>query len=188
MRRDAQQRRAALLAAAEDCFRERGFLVPLEAIAQRAGVGRGTLYRNFAGRLELVLALFDDELARVEQSLPALTDPEQAIRDFVLRGARMAALYNRLAADMPADAASQAGFQALQQRALHLLEPVIQAARAGGRLREGIAASDILLLVRMVGGVHSPSYGPEQLGAVSASAFRLVAEGVFKPKPAPAPT
>lgn len=179
MRRDARERRAALLVAAEACFRERGFLVPLDDIARRAGVSRGTLYRNFADRMALVLALFDDELTHLGDSLADVSDTGQALREFVLGGARMAALYNRLAADMPADHGSHAGLLGLHARAIKLLEPIVRAAKAQGRLRRDVTPADILLLGRMVGGVLSPWYGAEQARANTEAAFRLISAGVL---------
>ena len=52
-RRDAQDNRDRLIAAAREVFAESGFDVPLDAIARRAGVGRATLYRNFSDRYAL---------------------------------------------------------------------------------------------------------------------------------------
>ena len=54
LRRDAKVRRERLLAAAVELFLEEGVDVPLEKIADRAKVGRATLYRNFADRGELL--------------------------------------------------------------------------------------------------------------------------------------
>lgn len=56
---DPEGRREAILQAALELFDERGFhgtAVPV--IAERAGVGAGTLYRNFASKEELVNVLF----------------------------------------------------------------------------------------------------------------------------------
>jgi AcrR family transcriptional regulator len=47
-RADAQRNRRRLLEAAAELFRERGLEVSVAEIARRAGVGRGTLFRNFA--------------------------------------------------------------------------------------------------------------------------------------------
>ena len=46
-RADARRNRMAILAAAESAFAEEGIGVPVDEIARRAGVGAGTLYRNF---------------------------------------------------------------------------------------------------------------------------------------------
>src|SRR3712207_594077 len=53
-RRDAQRNREALLAAARMVLAERGVGAPLEAVAQRAGVAIGTLYRHFPVRAALI--------------------------------------------------------------------------------------------------------------------------------------
>ncbi|WP_255567994.1 TetR/AcrR family transcriptional regulator [Brevundimonas sp. PAMC22021] len=59
-RKDVVQNRTALLHAARDVLAEQGLEAPLDLIAERAGVGRATLYRHFADRTELVLAVLID--------------------------------------------------------------------------------------------------------------------------------
>lgn len=46
-RRDARRNRARIIAAAAEVFREEGASAPLDLVALRADVGRGTLYRHF---------------------------------------------------------------------------------------------------------------------------------------------
>jgi AcrR family transcriptional regulator len=66
LRRDAQERRGKLIAAAQREFAERGVDASLEKIARDAGVGIGTLYRHFPTRLDLLMAAFKP---RVEEFL-----------------------------------------------------------------------------------------------------------------------
>ncbi|MDE8756984.1 helix-turn-helix domain containing protein [Pectobacterium polaris] len=66
MRRDAALRREKLLDAAEIEFGLRGVNTPLEAVAERAGVGPGTFYRNFPDRQALLDSLLDRSLTRME--------------------------------------------------------------------------------------------------------------------------
>lgn len=66
MRRDAALRREKLLDAAEIEFGLGGISIPLESVAERAGVGAGTFYRNFPDRQALLDALLDRSLARME--------------------------------------------------------------------------------------------------------------------------
>jgi AcrR family transcriptional regulator len=57
-RSHARRNHEALVAAARDVFAEQGVDAPLEAVARRAGVGIGTLYRHFSSREALVEAIF----------------------------------------------------------------------------------------------------------------------------------
>jgi AcrR family transcriptional regulator len=58
--------RQAILAAARRLFAEQGFQVPLSAIGRAAGVSQGVLYRHFRGRLDLAIAVFEDNLHELE--------------------------------------------------------------------------------------------------------------------------
>ncbi|NLE99323.1 MAG: TetR/AcrR family transcriptional regulator [Propionibacterium sp.] len=59
--------RRALLAAAKQLFAERGYAVPLNAIAKTAGVGQGVLYRHFPRRIDLAFAVFEENFAELEE-------------------------------------------------------------------------------------------------------------------------
>jgi AcrR family transcriptional regulator len=82
VRRDVSRNRAAILQAARELVSEPGEL-RLNAIAQRAGVGQGTLYRHFASREELLAALYTDEvddLVELAEALVAAHAPDEALR------------------------------------------------------------------------------------------------------------
>jgi len=57
MRADAQRNRQRLLEAAREVFDEQGAAASLDAVAKKAGVGVGTLYRHFPNRFDLVEAV-----------------------------------------------------------------------------------------------------------------------------------
>ena len=61
-RADARRNYDKVVAAARDAFAERGEATSLEEIARRAGVGIGTLYRNFPNRQALLEAVYVDEV------------------------------------------------------------------------------------------------------------------------------
>jgi AcrR family transcriptional regulator len=61
-RRDAQERRDKLIAAAQGEFAAHGVDASLEKIARDAGVAIGTLYRHFPTRLDLLMAAFKPRL------------------------------------------------------------------------------------------------------------------------------
>ena len=61
-RADAERNRRRLLDAAAEVFGERGLDVGVAEIAQRAGVGRGTLFRNFPTKEDLIAAIVVDQM------------------------------------------------------------------------------------------------------------------------------
>lgn len=63
----AAENRRAILAAAREVFNERGFHAPLSAVAKRAGVGQGVLYRHFRTRLDLAFETFESNFAEFEE-------------------------------------------------------------------------------------------------------------------------
>lgn len=72
-RSDAVANRERLIEAAREVFAERGFAAEMKEIAERAGVGIGTIYRNFATKEELAEALcmqlIDEVPALAEEAL-----------------------------------------------------------------------------------------------------------------------
>ncbi len=86
-RKDAARNYDALLTAAREAFAEHGAAASLEDIARRAGVGIGTLYRNFPTRRHLFESLYADEvdaLCRVAQEVAGL-DPWEALTTWLNR-------------------------------------------------------------------------------------------------------
>jgi AcrR family transcriptional regulator len=65
MRQDALRNRERLLVAADAMFREHGVEVSVGEIADAAGVGRGTLFRNFRNKDALIAAVVAVRLSEV---------------------------------------------------------------------------------------------------------------------------
>jgi len=76
MRADARLNNERLLAAARRVFTRDGGSASMEAIAKEAGVGVGTLYRHFPRRIDLVEAVYrndvDELIAGAEKSVNEL--------------------------------------------------------------------------------------------------------------------
>jgi AcrR family transcriptional regulator len=76
LRRDAARNRTKILAAAQAAFNADGVEVGVEVIAQRAGVGVGTLYRRFPTKEHLIDAVVDELLGSL------LAAAESALEDY----------------------------------------------------------------------------------------------------------
>jgi AcrR family transcriptional regulator len=82
VRIDARENRARILEAARRALAEDGG-TSMNQIAQQAGVGPGTLYRNFPTREALVLAVYQLEIDQLTGSAPGLLatlPPLEALR------------------------------------------------------------------------------------------------------------
>src|SRR4051812_23693421 len=84
----ADKKRERLLAAAEALFARDGVSAPMPAVAAAAGIGVGSLYRQFASKEELVAALARKRMHHVEEELDAslaLPDAWNGIEQFLWR-------------------------------------------------------------------------------------------------------
>jgi AcrR family transcriptional regulator len=94
MRADAVKNRARILEAAEEIFASEGISVPVDRVAERAGLGVGTLYRHFPTKEALFEAIV---VSRLEQLLElvraqcAAPDPGPALFSFLREFAGQAA-------------------------------------------------------------------------------------------------
>jgi AcrR family transcriptional regulator len=87
-RADAQRNRERLLATALKLFTSSKKEVTLSAVAERAGVGIGTLYRHFPTRDALVEAVYRHEVERLSDAAPALLKKmpaEKALEEWLTR-------------------------------------------------------------------------------------------------------
>src|SRR5450755_2385709 len=156
MRADAQRNRARLLEAAVRAFAQEGPEVTLDAIARRAGVGIGTLYRHFPTREALVEAAYRHGVENLcdaaQQLLTSEEQPDVALemwmRDFV----GYVATKRGLAATLKLDGADTHAdlFAYVHDRIRGALKSLIDAAAATGRIRSDVEGAD---LMRALGGI-----------------------------------
>lgn len=87
LRRDARRNREHILAVAREVFSEVGLDASLDAIAKRAGVGAGTLYRHFPDREALVAGVLEGAQPDLVQAHAAIigadVDSGTALQDWL---------------------------------------------------------------------------------------------------------
>jgi len=84
-RKSAEQRSDDILAASAAVFAEQGYRrTDVQHIADRAGVGKGTVYRFFPTKQALFLATVEDSVSRlratVNEAVAGLADPVERVR------------------------------------------------------------------------------------------------------------
>ncbi|HYA67438.1 MAG TPA: TetR/AcrR family transcriptional regulator [Acidimicrobiales bacterium] len=95
LRADALKNRLRILEAAEEVFAAEGVNAPVDTVAERAGLGVGTLYRNFPTKealFEAIVVMRIEELAQAIESVAGAEDPGKAFFDFLRLLAGRAAL------------------------------------------------------------------------------------------------
>ncbi|MFJ7497313.1 TetR/AcrR family transcriptional regulator [Streptomyces sp. NPDC097727] len=135
-----------------ECARETFAHTPdatLKSVARGAGVGQGTMYRHFPTSDHLLLAVYEDEiegLADAAAPLLELHEPPQALRLWLERlaaqGGPGTAARRAVAAATRSDISTPA-----YARISSALEVLLGALRAEHRLRPGVTAHEVLLLM-----------------------------------------
>src|SRR5580700_1706193 len=161
--RQAEARRndRAVLDAARDVFAAHGAGAPISAVAERAGVGMGTLYRRYGSKTELLQRMC---VLAMEQGTEAASEALQAddpwaglcgyIRACVeMRSGALGSLAGQI--EMTDEMLSTA------RRGMTLAREVVARAHRAGSLRADVTALDIALLIgsssRRVPGPAAPN-------------------------------
>ena len=153
-RKDAARNYDALLAAAREAFAEHGAEASLEDIARRAGVGIGTLYRNFPTRRHLFETVYADEvntLVRVAQEV-ADQEPWQALTAWLDRFAGY--MVTKRAVREALDDGSEI-FAACRKSMYAAGGPLLARAQEAGEARKDMDFTDLL---RMVAGIMATTF------------------------------
>jgi AcrR family transcriptional regulator len=151
MRADAVKNRARILAAAEEVFATEGVSVPIDRVAEKAGLGVGTLYRHFPTKEALfeaiVVARLEDLLETVKAQVEA-GDAGDALFSFLRSMAGQASAKRDLF-----DALGSAGIDIKSQCSEMVdemkqnVDVLRQRAAAAGALRCDVSTDEIFGLV-----------------------------------------
>ena len=160
LRADAARNRELLLAAAADEFAERGLDASVADIARRAGVGKGTVFRHFATKDDLIAAIVLDRLnalIALGERLSNAVDPGAALLEFLSAAARQ-----RQQRDLSfLQEAGELNAEVTHARAamLETVNTLLARAREYGAVRADVTGTDVFLL--MCAPNHVTGYLPD---------------------------
>ncbi len=148
VRADAKRNTDALLEAALTVFAASGVDAPVREIAEKAGVGIGTVYRHFPQRSDLIAAVFRREIDACADAALILTGqyaPFDALARWMQRYAAFIATKRGLAKALHSgDPAFDALPAYFSQRLQPALQTLLASAEAAGEVRPDVEASDLL--------------------------------------------
>ena len=161
-RADARRNYDKLIAAALAAFTEEGGSASLEEIARRAGVGIGTLYRNFPTRQDLLEAVYVEEVEAVCQTAENLMGdpPWEALVAWLHRflgyiGTKQALadeLFSYLGRDADVFRGCRTAFYAAGEK-------LLVRGQESGVVRSDVSIEDVVMLVAGIAKVQPASPG-----------------------------
>ncbi|MFJ3553136.1 TetR/AcrR family transcriptional regulator [Streptomyces sp. NPDC090114] len=153
-RADMVRNRHLLLTAATEAFAEGGVDVSMGEIAQRAGVAKGTVFRHFPSKDDLLAAitlrLLDGLVGTAERLLKA-DDAGAALREFMTAGVETLTADRAFCEVIGRPSLQHAEVRAEIARLCDTVEALTARAREQGAVRGDITGTDVVLLL---GGIH----------------------------------
>ena len=147
-RADAVRNRERVLEAAKAVFSAGGPEASLEAVARRAGVGIGTLYRHFPTRAALFAAVYRREvehLASLAEQLKAEAAPAEALRRWMRSNVEFVATKKGMSAALALAAHGSSELSAYTfDRLTQAVGALLDRAVAAGEIRHDISPEDLL--------------------------------------------
>ncbi len=153
-RADMVRNRRRLLGAATAAFAERGVEVSTGEIAQRAGVAKGTVFRHFASKDDLLAAItlqILDQLIHTADRLLEADDAAEALREFMTAGVEVLAADRAFCEVVGRPSLQHAEVRDAIDHLCDAAEALTARAREQGDVRSDITGTDIVLLL---GGIH----------------------------------
>ena len=186
LRSDAARNRESLLRAAAEEFAERGLDASVADIARRAGVGKGTVFRHFATKDDLIAAIVLDRvnaLDAVGERLLEAADPGAALLEFLTVAAQQQQQRD-LSFLQEAGELSPAVDDA-RSRMFQTIHALVGRAREHGAVRTDVTGSDVILLMCAPG--YVTSYVPDAPPGLWRRYLALIFDGLRPDGASPLP-
>lgn len=166
MRADAKRNYELLVTAARKVFDQEGGGASMDAIAKEAGVGIGTLYRHFPKRIDVVEAVYRedvDELDTVARAVVIDLEPWPAFVAWLEAFVRYAMGKKRFMNELHEAFEKDPGLRvASRERIVSALSIVLTRAQEAGVVRTDVDAPDLMQLLGSM--CMSATLTPDQSG------------------------
>ncbi|WP_405161440.1 TetR/AcrR family transcriptional regulator [Nocardia sp. NBC_01499] len=156
LRADAARNQQRIIAAARELFADHGLEITLDDVAERAGVGVGTVYRRFANKKELITEVFEQSISEFAEAADTAyrhADPWFGLVEFFEYACRHMAM-NRGFSEVMLELEDDVDrFVIVRDRIKPTVMAIVDRARDAGVLAPGIEPSDFFALIHMVDGI-----------------------------------
>jgi len=152
LRADARRNLVRVLDAAREVFAEQGIDAPVTEIADRAGVGVGTIFRRFPTKDDLLVAVVEQRTQQlIEAADLALEspDPGAALRGFMETATAMQ-ISDVCWCEAGADLFEREGIRELTDVLVGKIGELLTSAQTAGQIRSDVRALDIPVLLMAV--------------------------------------
>lgn len=156
-RSDALANRQKILAAAAVVYSEEGLGVTLDRIARAAGVGVGTVYRNFSNKSELIDAVLAERLEAIMElahSCAAEEDPREGLFRFLRTVGGWIKDSMALGQLLEGRGESQDSMLAARDEFIPLLAELIERAQRRELIRADFSVLDLPMFFTMLGAIQ----------------------------------
>jgi AcrR family transcriptional regulator len=192
-RADAVRNRERVLEAAKVVFNAGGPEASLEAVAKRAGVGIGTLYRHFPTREDLFEAVYRrevEQLSELAEQLKNAKDPVDALRRWMGSTVEFVATKKGMSAALALTFQSSSDLAAFSMdRLTKAIGSLLDRAVTAGEMRGDVSPEDLLrALIAMCYMHDQPGWQSSVLRMLDVFVDGLRVQPVTKAKPRTAKT
>ncbi|HEY1778541.1 MAG TPA: helix-turn-helix domain-containing protein [Solirubrobacteraceae bacterium] len=161
LRSDAQRNHEALLEAAATAFAEGGVDVPAGEIARRAGVAKGTLFRHFPTKRDLLGAVLAHRMrtlrAMIEEVVAESPPGLAAVSALMMRGAAMLAADRSFFDAAMRESANASELTGVKLELVAALDELAAAAQSVGELRDDVNGVDLAMLMMAATNTCAPA-------------------------------
>lgn len=169
LRKDAQERLDRLIDAAVELYASEGYDVPFEKIAERAGVSRPTLHRNFPDREALSAAVLKVHMEELTERFIQWANRDDALFLALKLLATKTIISGGLAKIVPMHRQAAPSSSTFRRFVDQALAGPLTCAKSAGLVRQELTLEDIHRSILMLAGGGLDSYGSDVSSSIDMS-------------------